>query len=984
MSRLSDWISFTNFAGKRPGGQIATLIMVMIVAVLICALMIANLGHLSVRVARIENAADRTSLALGSQLATRATMLCKSLGDGKECITERCRPRGFLGPLLAIIAAVIVTILTHGAGAAWLASLFLPQAAVGAMSAAMVTAIGAAIAGAAAGAIGGGIAGTGALSGAVQGAITGFTMGYMSGSFGGVGGPGHSQIPSQLKFLSYQSLPKALGGAAMGAGAGIIGGPGLPGTVVGDKHSGDTLTVIGKQLSGLPDYERIRESTLHQALSDVIDDPNKTRNAATNPAGICYFPETGDVPQIINGDPMDVDGDDNVTESIPCFDHWWTVRVETLKEHLGLSAEGVVRHFIDGWDPSGASISLKQFRTETQNYLQGVERGDIEATCPPPPLTALTAGQAILLWNFLLENGYLQYRPMEPKFWEPGIPGKDALVSWLTCRGSTNCDAPAPDGFDSVDHSRLRYENFLVFATGIIWDPRVQPEDENAAGMTERDWIKGLADNYPEWGKQLYVEDAGDPAFSGSWHNQLSVVRDGSSESPPVIGLADWIGKTEEAWEKLPDCRIAWGTYTPKQSRTTSWDTPFCRHDLTNDPPQDPPIFPSTNADNMRFQIEGAHLQGGAWDPEKPECRATAIHKARLGEQLGRVGAFAGGLRNYIITNHLQRNPNPRPEHYDPVPMDCGGGCSAKIVGVDVVSIDKVCMPKTGLGAPDELTYAFTYKWECEICELNESKTPPTCDLCGSEWKEDEAEFTIATLNAPHVSIPCSERGVGPGQTDDAVGEFRGRVTALSQMVGRMNPPFGTIDADEDDEFKPVTDLRDGLIRKQFLATGKFLNRVADFHRRITAARVGARTPPAQDGSLPNFAQPINGRPIDGRYGWFDSLGHHEVTVEMGPWKLPATENKKCGTFLKGQTCLQMRDYCDGQPAADDNCKKPPAGRCRYKNPGDRGRTRITIRRNDPNNRELKIWTWNPFPSGIKKEAFSRYNVDTVGIDRVR
>ena len=986
MSRLSDLISFANFAGKPRRGQIATLIMVMMVAVLICALMIANLGHLSVRVARVENAADRTSLALGSQLATRANVLCKSLGSGTECITEQCRPTGLLGTIIAVVAAVIVTIFVPPVGALmgqWLAGLFGATVATAGTTA---VALGGALAGAIGGGIGGGIVqGTwgGAFAGAASGAATGFGIGSMAGALGHVSSVATTRSVMQpLMKVTYQSVPKAILGAGAGAGGGMIGGPHVSGTVMGDQYTADQLVVIGKKLSGLPDYERIRESVLHQALSDVIDDPNKTRNAATNPEGICYFPETGDAPQIINGDPLDVDGDGNVTESIPCFDHWWAVRAQTLKEHLGRSAEGVVRYFIDGRDPSGASISLKQFRAETQNYLQGVERGNIEATCPPPPLTALTAGPAIRLWNFLLENNYLQFGPMESKFWDPSGPGKAELVSWLMCTG--DCDQPTPAGFDSVDHSRLRYENFLAFAKGIIWDPSVQPEeDENGAGqLTEKDWIKGLADNYPELGRQLYVADPSDPAYPGSWYNQLGVVRDGSSESPPVIGLEEWINKTTEAREKLPDCHIAWGGYTPAVSTTTSWETPFCRHDLNNDPPRDPPIFPSTNADAMPAATEGPHLRGGTWDVERPECKASTAHKALLTAELARVERFVNDLPAYIASTHLS------PGSPQALPMPCEGGCANEVTS-GLVSIDKVCMSKDRPDSPDQLSYAFTYTWTCVICDWSNPEPPaqPECNVCSSETHVETAEFSVA-IGAPHVSVPCSERGAGPGRTGDAVGEFLGRVRALQSMVGRMDPPFGTIDADEEDEFTPVIDTRagrEGLIRKQVLATNQFLNRVAEFHERITAVRAGGRTAPAQDGSLPNVAQLINGRPIDGTYAWFDSLGNHEVNVEMGPWKLPSTENKKCGiSWLKGQVCLQLRDYCDGQPAADDNCKKPPAGRCRYKEPGDRGRTRITIRRNDPNNRELKFWTWDPFPSSIKKEAFSRYNVDTVGIDRVR
>lgn len=173
--------SLKNLSYARPSGQIATLLMLVMVGVLVMIMVTVNLGKVSNTATSLSNAADSAALYLASQLATKSTQLYQAL-DYK---TEKCQKGGFMALFLAIIVAIIIVAIVIVSGGAAAPGAFTMAACMkfAADSLLLLTAVGAA-AGAAGGAAGGAIAGTGVLQGALQGAMIGAAIGSIASSIG--------------------------------------------------------------------------------------------------------------------------------------------------------------------------------------------------------------------------------------------------------------------------------------------------------------------------------------------------------------------------------------------------------------------------------------------------------------------------------------------------------------------------------------------------------------------------------------------------------------------------------------------------------------------------------------------------------------------------------------------------------------------------------------------------------------------------------
>lgn len=337
---------------RRPRGQIATFLLLGLVAVLVFVIATANLGHLSLTTIKASNAADSSALLLGSQLATKANQEWQTLGQR----IEKCKRTGMLGVVLAIVLAVLAVALCPVTACTSLGMFMLVGAVAGAIG----------------GAIGGAIAGTGALQGAIQGAMIGAAIGGGASAIGGgpVAGPGGTEVG----FLGMEELGTLTLGAgeAIPAGATVVGGSvttgivSVPGAVAGgtmaagssiysgaiqEQMTSDGFTVAAKGISGLPERDQIRESVFLSALSQTVNDPNKTDNTTTTDRieGACFWPtpvdEVGKV--VVPGDPNDADADGNKTESIPCFEYWWDQRITKLKEQMP-QLQADVEAFLNG------------------------------------------------------------------------------------------------------------------------------------------------------------------------------------------------------------------------------------------------------------------------------------------------------------------------------------------------------------------------------------------------------------------------------------------------------------------------------------------------------------------------------------------------------------------------------------------------------------------------------------------------------------
>lgn len=358
MRRLSTLLSLVNLTRHRahPRGQIATFLLLGLVAVLVFAIATANLGQLSLTTIKASNAADSAALLLGSQLATKANQQWQTLGER----IEKCKRTGFLGIVLAIVFAVIAIASCVYAGCVGLGVYMAVGAAGGFVG----------------GAIGGAI-----VHGTLEGALVGALQGAMIGA--AIGG-GYAGIANPSGFAGAGGATLEVGaGAAAGPGAGTGGlmtvaplapipaggtllagstisstglvasgtlavGGGLYSGAVQEQMTSDAFTVAAKGISGLPELDQIRESVFLNALALTVNDPNRTAKDEHDTAA-CYWPTpVDDVGKVqVIGDPNDADADGNKTESIPCFEYWWDQRITKLKEGIP-QLQADVEAFLNG------------------------------------------------------------------------------------------------------------------------------------------------------------------------------------------------------------------------------------------------------------------------------------------------------------------------------------------------------------------------------------------------------------------------------------------------------------------------------------------------------------------------------------------------------------------------------------------------------------------------------------------------------------
>lgn len=95
-------ISVKNFKHHSESGQVATLLILVMVVVLIFIMATVNIGKVANTTTALSNAADSSVLNLASQLASKANYLYKTLGSTKECRYYT----GFLGKVLGILPFV--------------------------------------------------------------------------------------------------------------------------------------------------------------------------------------------------------------------------------------------------------------------------------------------------------------------------------------------------------------------------------------------------------------------------------------------------------------------------------------------------------------------------------------------------------------------------------------------------------------------------------------------------------------------------------------------------------------------------------------------------------------------------------------------------------------------------------------------------------------------------------------------------------------
>lgn len=458
---FSRTISLHNLKAGRPSGQIATILILIMVAVLIFILVTVNLGNISLTATKMSNVADSSVLYLASQLATRANFLSENLrrncGNPLEC----CTKGGLLGSLLAIVFAVVAIIV-----APYLGPLIGAIATTTIGGVTVATGSAAIAAGAIAGAIGGAIGGAivygtagGALQGAVQGLATGAAIGsafslLVAGPGGATVGTGQATIgtitettlsdisaggfiPFGAEVLSGSTV---LSSYALGAAA-LTGSASLYNEYINDKRTAAAFETLARGLSGLPEYDRMREGIFLQAFSQIIDDP-KT------------------IP-----DEFDYDGDGDLTEKVPYFYYWWEMRTRQLLSIVPQLRE-LTNNFFSGPAANFRKFIERQYSVIEPQPILGAGSGNVggNAAGQTSVVGALCRsgvegrdGVIVELWR-----GLYKFYPQEvATFWEPG-PSAAQLAQWeyADCNQESGC--AVPPGYDQLDDLITDFKNIVT------------------------------------------------------------------------------------------------------------------------------------------------------------------------------------------------------------------------------------------------------------------------------------------------------------------------------------------------------------------------------------------------------------------------------------------------------------------------------------------------------------------------------------------
>lgn len=857
MLKLRTFLALRRRAHKK--GQIATLLLILLVGILILALATANLGHVSATSITVANAADSSALSLGSQLSTQANVLCMSLGNGTECKTERCRRRGILAIVLAVVAAVIAIILVIPSGGT--SAIALPGILAALHGAIALTFVGA-VAGAVGGALGGAIAGTGVLKGAFQGASIGAAIGGGIGAFAGSGstttaagasvGKGatvSAEINSgglagmETNFTATTAMKigdtvsVSLGGAgqvsatvvaattAPSLSGAIIGGAlavgsGIANAVLEDMLTADAFAAAAKSISGLPDYDRYREGTFFHAFSQVVDDPNRVT------------------------DTPDSDRDDDRTEQVPAFQVWWDQRIKDLKAGFGATGGSVAQFLTDTLTPFREQSEI--FRGVGQDEDQVLGRQEIEGQ----------DGSAVKVWRAILNDPAVNPTGPAIDFWEPG-PDSTALSAWADCEECA--DQPPPPGYDEVDATHTELQQLEDMITGL--------EQTAEQGMTE---------SYESWLPMLY-----DPASDGDFSDTLTLIANGGSGTS---GISGWISDTTAVRNQLRRCKLAWAS-------ETQFSNSLCK------------VYPADRTDLLN-QISTVQTR-------IDDLPAYISDSANLASILGITLCSEGGTTSNIqisnIKAALEDAPTVLKYSFD-YAYDCtgisrscrdpvsgtksGGTCSASSTcpscSCTPSTPDSTCTRSEGTPSPNSSSCTNPCTYACGTVAV-----PKTCNSQAGSCSYGRTD----TFSCPHSgsgskteSITAPDLRIPSPQMSTA--DFSSALTAFQTTLNDQGSQaqFATIDADTPDEFKPALD-----------ELGSERGTINDFVSDVQA--------------FANTVGNVQGSKSDGAgsaaYSWRDSRGEHQVTIETGPFKIAKLEREKRGNFLVGSICMVLKEYTE-------------------------------------------------------------------------
>lgn len=831
MNFLRRIASLNNLKNANPKSQVATILILVIVAVLVFILTMVNTGGISSEVMLVANAADAASLSMASQLASYANLLVDELGD-----TEQCVKGGLLPVVLAIIGTIILNIIIPGGGGFLGMSLW--QSVLGGF-------IG--------GAIGGGIV-QGNLKGAIMGGLQGAAIG--AAIFGGV--QAGASLVNGSAFLEVAGCGVELAmtptiTAVAVAGGALSAGAALYNAAVRERQLGDYYKSLANQMSGLPKYESLRETTFYDALSRCVDDSNEVV------------------------DSRDLDGDGDTTDMLSAFAYWWDDHIRQVKAGVSDGA-GVIEDFIEA--------DFIPFYEGALEFLKYMDRQEIECGCTGAESELLQLVRALEACNYPIN------------FFEPG-PTASELLSYYSCTSPIFCGGSIPPGFDSLDKVRMELEEFIDWARELL------KEDPDCGYLYE----PAELDDDHDWIDKLYRPGSS----SRDFYEILDMIAHGQDQ---VRGIEDWAGDINTVFNQLPGCQLTTGSYNDNGPGVRlaapacqeypplypcNWErspvnnvigphfpNPVCKLNAGNQATLRAEINNvQTFLTNINQNIINTHFQ--------QPC-------AQLGDPIGTTYTLLTPITINASSVCLDGNMHPRCSRDNLSLSELGtiryqytysyscracfpGGCSG-LPGTKVTPPAPASPYCTCGGSCCSSTYNAGTD-TCSNCTSNNNCcTSIVRNYAGSQVNNFTAEKgDRQPIRASDLSAPCSTvAGLSSTMT-----QYRNFITNLTPDPNR----FVSIDKDSTDEFYPVFDA----LTAEVDAIDDFLRAVRRFRNRMNSLP-GTR---AQDaaGSV--------------RYDWEDNLEMHRVIVETGPATFAKFEYTEDDSFfgLIEEKCVIVDDRTD-------------------------------------------------------------------------
>jgi hypothetical protein len=511
---LKKFSSIRNLGRAPAAGQVVTLLILIITAMLIFTLVLVNIGQVSNYATNLSNAADAASMYMASQIGTKSfalsTALYNACGNPQQC----CEKTG----LLAVILAIILIIL------AFIVSIYCQACGAVMLNAGGLTLTGYAIvigAGALGGAIGGHIAGTGATRGAITGGIIGLAiaMGHGAGLAAG------AEFSAWVGAYSTAGLGTCV---AIGATIGVTlaAASSIYTAYVADQMRTDAWAAAVNALNGLPEFLRRQETVFFQAFAETIDDPNKAQ------------------------DTNDSDGDGDTAEYVPNFQMCWDRRVLWIKEGRSLAESqqsALVSAYLRGeGSPMGRFLSAVDAFLFSLNYEHQLVPY-VDDYSNPTYEDIVVEGGIKGLFTALENAGYdISFFMIGPSLediedwrnWDPFACGSCPPASgpcgtpWDPVNTCTPCDPPpAPSGYDEVDFDEDELNDFKALVGDLM-----------AVGDEE------LAYNWRMWIGWFYVPDSGIPPGAipaDYYHLLLGMINGGEGQEPRRVGVRNWLDEVD-------------------------------------------------------------------------------------------------------------------------------------------------------------------------------------------------------------------------------------------------------------------------------------------------------------------------------------------------------------------------------------------------------------------------------------------------------